>query len=224
MNNDNSIKTPQVIISNEPTLQEKKEATEQERIKNWRERQAKQLPSFSYEAITEGNSICLKTKFNNPDATEMQKYETQNASLCAATGSASEKYGRLMLEQTIKGFFADKHHDAAFMPNAVHEALLAMKPADEIEGMLISRLLVLHDQNMNYMRRAKDAEYQETIDLNLNRATKIGRLYNETLEALNRHRRKGEQKVTVQHQHVNVNNGGQAVVAGQFTQGDHEKK
>jgi hypothetical protein len=60
------------------------------------------------------------------------------------------------------------------------------------------------------------------VDLNINRATKLMRLHNETLEALNRHRRKGEQKVVVQH--VNVNNGGQAVVAGEIAGGGSHGK
>jgi len=41
-------------------------------------------------------------------------------------------------------------------------------------------------------------------------AIKLLRLHNETIEALSRYRRGGEQKVVVQH--VNVNNGGQAIV------------
>ena len=56
-----------------------------------------------------------------------------------------------------------------------------------------------------------------TIDLNINRATKLMRLHNETLEALNRYRRKGEQRITIQH--VQVNDGGQAIVAGEMSRG-----
>jgi hypothetical protein len=43
------------------------------------------------------------------------------------------------------------------------------------------------------------------------------RLHNETVEALNRHRRKGTQNVVVQH--INVSDGGKAVVGGVFEGG-----
>jgi hypothetical protein len=45
---------------------------------------------------------------------------------------------------------------------------------------------------------------------NLNQANKLSRTYATLLEALNRHRGKGQQKVTVEHVHVHA--GGQAVV------------
>jgi len=45
---------------------------------------------------------------------------------------------------------------------------------------------------------------------NLNQANKLSRTYAVLLDALNRHRGKGQQKVTVEH--VHVHSGGQAVV------------
>jgi hypothetical protein len=45
---------------------------------------------------------------------------------------------------------------------------------------------------------------------NLSQANKLSRTYATLLEALNRHRGKGQQKVTVEH--VHVHNGGQAIV------------
>jgi hypothetical protein len=45
---------------------------------------------------------------------------------------------------------------------------------------------------------------------NLNQASKLSRTYSTLLEALNRHRGKGQQKVTVEH--VHVHEGGQAIV------------
>ena len=45
---------------------------------------------------------------------------------------------------------------------------------------------------------------------NLSQANKLSRTYTTLLEALNRHRGKGQQKVTVEH--VHVHEGGQAIV------------
>ena len=44
------------------------------------------------------------------------------------------------------------------------------------------------------------------------------------MEALKRYRTGGEQKVTVQHQHVTVNEGGQAVVGTVNTRGRGDEK
>ena len=52
---------------------------------------------------------------------------------------------------------------------------------------------------------------------NLSQANKLSRTYTTLLEALNRHRGKGQQKVTVEHVHVHA--GGQAVVGTVETQG-----
>ena len=45
---------------------------------------------------------------------------------------------------------------------------------------------------------------------NLNQVSKLSRTFSELLDTLNRHRGKGQQKVTVEH--VHVHSGGQAVV------------
>ncbi len=52
---------------------------------------------------------------------------------------------------------------------------------------------------------------------NLNQANKLSRTYATLLEALNRHRGKGQQKVTVEH--VHVHEGGQAIVGNVETPG-----
>lgn len=64
---------------------------------------------------------------------------------------------------------------------------------------------------MECYRRAMLAEQNfEARRENLNQANKLSRTWATMLEALNRHRGKGQQKVTVEH--VHVHSGGQAVV------------
>jgi len=204
-----------------------KDSTEQKRIQTWRERLAKERPSFKYEARkNEGdNSIqILPALDKNEQLTGPEKAEILRATLCAATGSASEEVGQMLFSQAIAGNFLNGK-DLGFIANAVHQSALSLAPQDEIEGMLIHRLIVLHSQYMHYISSTTGANQSDAkIDLNINRATKLMRLYNETLDALNKHRRKGEQRVIVQH--VNVNNGGQAVVTGRIHQGEgvHDKK
>jgi hypothetical protein len=58
-------------------------------------------------------------------------------------------------------------------------------------------------------RMLKDQPFEGYRE-NLNQANKRSRTYTLLLDALNRHRGKGQQKVTVEH--VHVHSGGQAVV------------
>ncbi|HEY8006722.1 MAG TPA: hypothetical protein VIE66_08000 [Methylocella sp.] len=90
-------------------------------------------------------------------------------------------------------------------------ALISFKPADELESMLAAQLIACHNAGMECFRRAMHGE--QTFagrSENLSQANKLSRSFTVLLEALNRHRGKGQQKVTVEH--VHVNNGGQAIV------------
>jgi hypothetical protein len=110
-------------------------------------------------------------------------------------------------------------YDAAHIANAVNDALISLKPQDAIEGMMCTRLIALHALYMKFMTKGSVEDIPQALaDAHFNRAVKLMRVYNETLEALNRHRRKGEQRVTVQH--VNVTNHGNAIVANNISRGD----
>jgi hypothetical protein len=90
---------------------------------------------------------------------------------------------------------------------------LAIGPKDELEGMLAAQLISYHNASMEYYRRAMIGEQTfEGRRENLNQANKLSRTYATVLEALNRHRAKGQQKVTVEH--VHVHEGGQAIEGG----------
>jgi hypothetical protein len=80
-----------------------------------------------------------------------------------------------------------------------------------MEGMIAAQLLAAHNAAMECYRRAMIGEQTfEGRRENLSQANKLSRSYAVLLEALNRHRGKGQQKVTVEHVHVHA--GGQAVV------------
>jgi len=95
--------------------------------------------------------------------------------------------------------------------HATVDALIGIKPQDEIEGMIAAQLLACHNASMECYRRAMIREQTfEGRRENLSQANKLSRTYATLLEALNRHRGKGQQKVTVEH--VHVHSGGQAIV------------
>jgi hypothetical protein len=96
-------------------------------------------------------------------------------------------------------------------------ALKGIAPRDEIEGMLAAQMVATHSAAMDCLRRA--VLEQQTFhgrDMALKHASKLLATYTRQLEALDKHRGKGQQKITVEH--VTVNSGGQAIV-GNVTAG-----
>ncbi len=91
-----------------------------------------------------------------------------------------------------------------------------IKPKDTIEAMLASQMLAIHNATMKSLSRANgllsSRSYKE-IELGskaFNVANKLARTYTTQMEALQRYRGKGQQKMVIEH--VNVNSGGQAII------------
>jgi hypothetical protein len=101
--------------------------------------------------------------------------------------------------------------------NVMMQGLYEMAPADATEGMLCSQAIVLHAQGMNNLARAANATIHETANVYTNLATKLLRLHQETIERLEKYRRKGQQTVRVEHLHIE--NGAQAIVGTVHTGG-----
>ena len=96
--------------------------------------------------------------------------------------------------------------------------LVGIEPKDELEGMIAAQLIAGHNAVMECYRRAMlpDQAFEFRRE-NLNQAGKLSRTFATLLEALNRHRGKGQQKVVVEH--VHVYKGGQAIVGNVGTPG-----
>jgi hypothetical protein len=89
--------------------------------------------------------------------------------------------------------------------NAALAAVTGIAPRDEAEAMLAAQMVGVHWLAMNMLQRAAlDQPSFEIYDSIVNRATKLLRTYTAQLETLKRYRSAGEQRVVVQHQHVNV--------------------
>ena len=85
------------------------------------------------------------------------------------------------------------------------------EPKDNLECLLAAQMVATHGMAMQFSARAmlKDQNF-DGIDSNINRATKLMRTFTAQVEALRKYRTGGKQ--TIQVQHVNVSEGGQAVV------------
>ncbi len=98
--------------------------------------------------------------------------------------------------------------------------LQGIKPADEIEGMLATQMVATHNATMDCFRRAMiEGQILAGREQNLKHAEKLLSIYSRQIEVLDKHRGKGQQKMTVEHVHVAA--GGQPMV-GQFDSGKTE--
>ncbi len=103
--------------------------------------------------------------------------------------------------------------------NRTSAMLHSVAPQDGLEGMLAVQMVSVHNMAMEFSRRAmvKDQNV-EAVDRNINRASKLMRTFTAQIEALHKLRTKGQQVIQVQHQQIQVGNGGQAVI-GNVTPG-----
>jgi len=94
---------------------------------------------------------------------------------------------------------------AAFQ--AALSKLESLEPADGAEGMLATQMVGTHEAALECLKQASLTD--QTFagrDMVLKHAHKLMTLYAQQLGTLNKHRGKGQQKVTVKH--VNVEAGG----------------
>jgi hypothetical protein len=103
----------------------------------------------------------------------------------------------------------------------VEDACIEMReiaPKDGLERILAAEMLSIHQASMECLRRAAlENQTKEIRESNLNQAAKLAGLFIRQMETLDKHRGKGQQKVTVEH--VHVESGGQAVVGSVHTGG-----
>lgn len=92
------------------------------------------------------------------------------------------------------------------------------KPADPIEGMLLAQIVSANATGLELARRAwiKDQTFEARTKF-LALADRSARTVATLVEALSRHRGKGQQKMTVEHVHVHA--GAQAIVGPVTHQG-----
>ena len=139
--------------------------------------------------------------------------EALKGSLKCIGGSQSDHWNNILANQTVKTLWLGHSDEESRTQqySATVAALMGIGPKDEIEGMIASQLLAAHYAAIECYRRAMLSEQTfEGRSEALTQANKLSRTYAVLLDVLNRHRGKGQQKVTVEH--VHVHSGGQAIV------------
>jgi hypothetical protein len=129
-------------------------------------------------------------------------------------GSMCDDWNLIVVNQVVQTLWSFPGEDAEQVKrkrDGIIDALIGTKPRDEIEGMIAAQLFACHNASLECFRRAMLREQtSEGRRENLSQANKLSRTFATLVEALNRHRGKGQQKVTVEH--VHVHRGGQAIV------------
>jgi hypothetical protein len=100
-----------------------------------------------------------------------------------------------------------------FMPAIVRE----LAPRDAIEQMLAVQMATTHVALVRQGKRMANADQLPQFEAHERAYNKLARTYTTQMEALRKHRNGGKQTVTVQH--VNVGDGGQAIVGNVETGG-----
>jgi hypothetical protein len=161
-----------------------------------------------------------------PTAVAANDTDNLERTLKTIGGSRSDDWNHMIARQTVEALWL-KNSDSETQSKrftAALEALVGIGPKDELEGMMAAQLIAAHNAAMECYRRAMiDGQTLEGRRENLTQANKLSRTYATLLEALNRHRGKGQQKMVVEH--VHVHSGGQAVVGvvEPSKGGDHAK-
>jgi hypothetical protein len=161
-----------------------------------------------------------KAKRPAPLAIQAKHPSQEKGELKHLGGSASDIFNNTLANQLARALWlahADEDERRNLLSAAV-AGLVGIGPKDELEGMLGAQLIAAHSAAMECYRRAMLPEQPfEGHREALTQANKLSRTYATLLESLNRHRGKGQQKVTVEHVHVHP--GGQAIVGSVTHQG-----
>jgi len=160
-------------------------------------------PSIEAKYLDDGNIVsvikCINSQYMGFPLLEIQNTLNLLARICKA------RKGSIGKEELLEKL------------NASFIVFSGMKPKDSVEAMMITQMIALHEMALLSSERALFTEQpDEFVEKNMNRAAKLCRTYALLAEALNKYRNKGKQQITVQH--VNVNDGGQAVI-GDVNQG-----
>jgi hypothetical protein len=164
-------------------------------------------------------------------AVELQEpnHELGSMKMLQAFGTPDEDLQNFLISQVLQTF--DGCHSskgscgADILVSFCNQALSILQgiaPRDEVEGLLAVQMIGVHNVALQTMKRAMISDQTfEGKQATVNQATKMLRTFVAQMEALKKYRTGGQQKVTVEH--VHVNKGGQAIV-GPVHQGGGGKK
>ncbi len=212
--------------SNLPSKNEKishRDLTVQENVAIDQMKQRRKEKPVTIFKVTQTDDSETLSLAHDENLASLDKDQLMDTQIMEATGAANSDVGiQLLLNVGTAIVSTTDRSKMATQLNAVAQSMQALGPQDEYEGQLIAQLVVLHEQAMNWLGRAQRTERVDFANIYLNGASKLLARHHETLEALLKYRRKGEQRVHVEH--VHVHDGGQAIVGNVIPGGGMNQK
>ena len=163
------------------------------------------------ESYREKKKATVKTPYviDEDEIKEEIDDEMRGAILTEATGVVCDSLSVRLINDAVY-VIEDYGEDKAACARTTVSALRSIGPQDGIEGLLANQMVATHFQAIASFQKANLTKDVNFRDRYTNMATKLSRTFIAQLEALNKYRGKGQQKMTVEH--VHVNDGGQAIV------------
>jgi len=128
------------------------------------------------------------------------------------TGCRSESGADAVVMMALTPVKACTPQVAAADANETMALMAELAPRDAVEGILASQMVSVHRMAMECVAQANNetTRHEGVRDVLVNRSIKLMRLFTQQVEALDKHRRGGSQRMTIEHVHVHP--GAQAVV------------
>ena len=189
---------------------------------------SQELNKLLNSAVNNDGNELVEQKSDKPILVKNEKSKEQEIkelldamgeALTANSGGLSDKFGWMVYDQLSKSGYKDTNIFEAVKHICIE--LKGIAPKDQIEGMLATQMIATHHAALDDFAMAAQSETMDIRAAALSSATKLTRTYAAQMEALNRYRGKGQQKMTVEHVHINSNV--QAII-GNITKNNSSQK
>lgn len=137
----------------------------------------------------------------------------RESAVCQIFGTSDEMQANALLNHCLKPLKADEASDEypgnderIFMLSVIRD----LAPRDAVERMLAVQMAATHVATIRSARWLANTENIPQVQAHYTGFNKLARTFAAQVEALRKHRNGGKQTVTVQH--VNISDGGQAIV------------
>ena len=159
-------------------------------------------------ALSPKKKVIAKSKISNDEFYELVGTHASNK-------SNNSLFGKMIYNQLLRSCrdYNVDVQDNTVLEDSVKTMLAELKgieAKDQIEGMLAVQMIATHHATMDCFRIAVQNTQLGVINPMLCIANKLSRTFTMQIETLNRYRGKGQQKMTVEH--VHINSGGQAII------------
>jgi len=145
---------------------------------------------------------------------KLSKRQAYRETLKLYTGTGNKGAGEMLIAQATVSIPEMNINGEDVRADSIAQNMLhGIAPQDQMEGMMAAQMIAMHNMAMDCSRRAmSEGQTFAGRDMNMRHATRLMNAFSNAVNALDKHRGKGQQKITVEHQHVQVEAGGQAII------------